>query len=136
MRLSAVGKTSTSRAHYTRSSSPRLNSTNSEAQKNYVLFGLSESYSLFELKNIVDEMLEFIVGKPVAVNDMRIGRVRKDSKAALGPQRPHPVLIKPDTVWNRRLVLASKHKLKDFRIERLFLHEDLSVEVHQKLTEL
>ena len=37
----------------------------------------------------MDEMLEFIVGKPVAVNDiMRIGRVRKDSEAALGPQRP------------------------------------------------
>ena len=94
-------------------------------------------YSLLELKDIVDEMLEFLVGKPVAVNDiMRIGRVRKDSEAALHPQRPRPVLIKLDTVWNRCLLLASKHKLKDFRTERLFLREDLSVEARQKLAEL
>ena len=79
-------------------------------------------------------MLEFLVGN---VNDiMRIGHVRKDSEAALGPQRPRPVLIKLDTVWNRRLVLASKRKLKGFRIERLFLREDLSVEARRKLAKL
>lgn len=128
---------STSRTHYSRSSSSQFTSINSEAQKNIVLFGLSETYSLLELKDVIDEMLQLLVGKPVAVNDiMRIGRVKRESEAAIGPQGPCPVLIKLDTVWNRRLVLVSKCKLKDFRIERLFIREDLSFEARRKLAEL
>ena len=102
-------------------------------QQNLILFGLSEEHSLIDSKCIVDEVLEFLVNKPVGIKDLvRIGRIKKAESASVNALRSRPLLIKFDTVWDRQLVLASKRKLKQFRVERLFLREDLSLEVRQR----
>lgn len=93
------------------------------------LFGLSEKHSLIESKCIVDEMFEFLVNKPMVIKDLvRIGR----SKKGEGASEDVPLLVKLDSVWDRRLLLASKSKLKQFRVDRLFLCEDLPPDVHQR----
>ena len=55
---------------------------------NLVLFGLPENNSIMELKSEIDELLEFLAGKQVNVNDVfRLGKYSGSSK------RPRPVLI-------------------------------------------
>lgn len=99
-------------------------------QQNLILFGLSEKHSLIESKCIIDE---FLVNKPVVIKDLvRIGRSKKGEGASGDVQRPHPILVKVDSVWDHRLLLASKSKLKQFRVDRLFLREDLPPEVRHR----
>ena len=78
-------------------------------QQNLILFGLSEKHSLIESKCIVDEMFEFLVNKPVVIKDLvRIGRSKKGEGASEDVQRLRPLLVKLGSVWDRRLLLASK----------------------------
>ena len=87
---------------------------------NLVLFGLPENNSIMELKSEIDELLEFLAGKQVNVNDVfRLGKYSGSSK------RPRPVLIKLATAWDRKVVLLRKRSLKEFKIPRLFLREDV-----------
>ena len=102
-------------------------------QQNLILFGLSEKHSLIESKCIVDEMFEFLVNKLVVIKDLvRIGRSKKGEGASEDVQHPCPLLVKLDSVWDRQLLLASKSKLKQFRVDRLFLCEDLPPEVRYR----
>lgn len=87
---------------------------------NLVLFGLPETESILQLKSEVDELLEFLSGKHVSVNDVfRLGKYSAGSKC------PRPVLIKLTTAWDHKLVLLRKRSLKDFKISRLFHREDV-----------
>ncbi len=106
----------------------RSSSFDLQRQSNLILFGLPEQGSLIETKSAVDEVLESLAGRPVPIKDLvRLGKLNAQTGGP--PQRPRPVLIKFSTAWDRRLVLASKRKLKEFRIERLFIREDLSPQV-------
>ncbi len=90
---------------------------------------------LTDTKSTVDEILEFLAGHPVGVSDLvRLGhRIKQPNPDPDFPaQHPRPVLVRLSTVWDRRLVLASKRKLKEFHISRLFIREDLSLEDRQK----
>ena len=87
---------------------------------NLVLFGLAENDSILQLKSEIDEVLEFLAGKPVAVSDVfRLGRYSASAK------RPRPVLIKLATAWDRKVILLHKRNLKGFSTSRLFLREDV-----------
>ena len=95
---------------------------------NLILFGLPEGKSIVDTKESVDEMFEFLVGKSVIVKDMfRLGKYGS-SRGAEGPHRPRPVLIKLTTPWDRKLILLQKSNLRNFKIPRLFLREDLPPE--------
>ena len=60
----------------------------------------------------------------------RLGKTTRSH--SVSPQaRPRPVLIKLSVAWDRKLVLLRKRKLKNFRIERLFVREDLPIELRQ-----
>ena len=90
---------------------------------NVVLFGLPES-SLLEAKTAIDNMFTYLIGKSVKIVDaFRLGRRSEVSGA-----RPRPLLIKLDNYWDRRLLLSSCRKLKDYTVSRLFLREDLPPE--------
>ena len=55
---------------------------------------------------MIDDLLEFLAGKPVNVNDVfHLGKYSASSK------RPRPVLIKLTTAWDR----ASKAKPQGFQ---------------------
>ncbi len=111
----------------------RASVSGSDRLSRLILFGLEEKTSISETKEAVDEVLQFLAGCPVSVNDLvRLGRKPKQSSSDSDAPRPCPVLISLSTVWDRRLVLASRRKLKQFRISRLFIREDLPLEERQK----
>ena len=91
---------------------------------NLILFGLPESRSIVDTKDSVDEMLEFLAGKPIPVKDVfRLGKYA--SKGSLSSHRPRPVLVKLTTPWDRKLILLRKRNLRTFKVPRLFLREDV-----------
>ena len=91
---------------------------------NVILFGLPENRSLFESKKVVDEMLEFLSGKPIQIKDMfRLGKYVPSTSST---SRPRPILIKLCTAWDRMLILLHKTNLRNFHTKRLFLREDVS----------
>ncbi len=74
-------------------------------QSDFILFGLDETSTLSDTKATVDEILTFLAGRPVEVNDLvRLGRSVKQPRPDLPAQRPRPVLIKVSTAWDRRLI--------------------------------
>lgn len=59
---------------------------------NLISFGLPENNSLLELKSTVDELLEFLAGSPIKVNDLfQLGK----------SGHPWPVLLKLTNAWDR-----------------------------------
>ena len=44
---------------------------------------------------------------------------------------PRPLLIKLCNVWDKRLVLSSKRKLKGYSVSNVFLREDLPLEIRK-----
>ena len=97
--------------------------------KNLILFALLES-SLLQTRLAIDDMSNHLIGKTVVVLDaFRLG-CRNDQCSCT--VRPHPLLIKLGSVWDRRLLLASCCKLKGFTDNRLYLREDLPPELREK----
>ena len=121
---SVVGPPASVYARQHKESAALLSRQSSGRELNLILFGLEETSSIVETKQSVDEILAFIAGKPVSIKDMfRLGS--RSSSSASTHARPRPVLLKLSTAWDRRVMLFSKRKLKDFRIQHLFLREDL-----------
>ena len=88
-----------------------------------ILFRLPENQTIVEAKGVVDEMFDFLIGKQVQIKDiLRLGRFRS---LASPSSRPRPLLIKLCTVWDCKLLLLRKSNLREFRIKRLFLREDV-----------
>ena len=112
---------------------PRPANTNAriegrDRRNNVIFFGLEEK-SLLETRKDVESILEFLCGRAVPFSDaFRLGRF----KGSDNDHAPRPLLVKLSSAWDRRLILAAKCNLKDFRIKRLFVREDLSPEM-QKL---
>ena len=91
---------------------------------NVILFGLPENQTIVEAKGVVDEMFDDLIGKPVQIKDiLRLGRFRSPASPS---SHPRPLLIKLCTVWDRKLLLLRKSNLREFRIKRLFLREDVA----------
>ena len=99
---------------------------------NIILFGLPENDDLKVEKSMYDDTLQFVAGKTVPWNDaFRLGR-KKVPENLIDPPRPRPVLIKLCNEWDRRILLASRRKLKDYRIKKVFLREDLPLEARKE----
>ena len=90
---------------------------------NLIFFGLPED-SLVKTREIVDEISNFLVGSDARIKDLfRIGK-RLDKADA----QSRPTIVKFSTVWDKRLLLAAKAKLKSFRLQRIFIRQDMSKE--------
>ena len=92
-------------------SSSQNNSSMSGRELNLILFGLQETGSIVESKQLVDEILLFITGRSIPIKDLfRLGKLARPSSgsSASSSGKPRPVLIKLMTAWNRRVVLYSK----------------------------
>ena len=69
------------------------------------------------------------MGRSVPVVDaFRLGRVNPQSGSS---SRPRPLLIKLSSVWDKRLILSCKYKLKEYSTPNLFLREDVPFEVRK-----
>ena len=88
-----------------------------------------QSRSIVDTKESVDEMLQFLAGKPVLVKDLfRLGKYVPSADPQNSSHRPRPVLIKLTTPWDRRLILLRKSNLRNYAIPRLFVREDVAPE--------
>ena len=105
------------------SSTHKQSVSTQDCSRNVILFGLPES-SLLDAKTAIDNVFTYLISKNVKIVDtFRLGR-RSESTSA----RPRPLLIKLDNYWNRRLLLSSSRKLKEYTVSKLFLREDLPPE--------
>lgn len=95
-----------------------------DRSNNIILFGLPES-SLLSMKSAIDDMSTHLIGKSIRVTDaFRLGRRGEVNSQS----RPRPVLIKLESCWDKRLLLASCRKLKGYSDHKLFIREDLPPE--------
>ena len=79
-----------------------------------------------------NDLYQFIFTNKTCIYDaFRLGR-KKVPENLIDPPRPRPVLIKLCNEWDRRILLASRRKLKDYRIKKVFLREDLPLEARKE----
>ena len=96
-----------------------------DRSNNVILFGLPES-SLLSMKSAIDDMSTHLIGKAVRVIDAF--RLSHKSVAGDSHSRPRPVLIKLESCWDKRLLLAACRKLKGYSDHKRFIREDLPPE--------
>ena len=90
-----------------------------------------ETGSIVESKQLVDEILLFNTGRSIPIKDLfRLGKLARPSSGSscFLIRETTSSSYKVNDAWDRRVVLYSKRKLKDFRLGHLFLQEDLSPE--------
>ena len=98
---------------------------------NIIVFGLPECSSLSETKSEVDKLLHFVTSKDVPWSDaFRLGRRNPPSSPTVSVW-PRPLLVKLTSILDKRLVLASKRVLKEYSVPRIFINEDLPLEVRR-----
>ena len=101
-----------------------------DRSNNIILFGLPES-SLLKTKTAIDDMTAHLIGRSVKVADaFRLGK--RPDVTSLSDVRPRPILIKLENCWDKRLLLSSCRKLKDYPVNKLFIREDLPPEARQR----
>ena len=90
---------------------------------NVIFFGLPEG-SLTSTRELIDEISTFLIGSSVGIKDLfRVGKKIDDCC--------RPTIVKLCTVWDKRLLLSAKTKLKSFRVHNIFVRQDLSKEEHR-----
>jgi len=91
---------------------------------NVVVFGVEENRDVSVWRQKVLDALTYVHGRGIDINDMfRIG------KFVAGKIRP--IVVKLRSVWDRRLILSSCYKLKNYH-ERVFVVPDEPLEVRRK----
>ena len=98
---------------------------------NLILFGLPTTKSLPELKAKVDDMLQFLLGTSVPLKDL-YRLCHKKSSPPNQIARPRPVILTFHSSFDRRLVLSSVRKLKDYSVKGLFVRADMPLDDRNK----
>lgn len=95
---------------------------------NVVLTGIDENRDASIWRDIVVRSLNYAAGRQVEVVDaFRLGRFSNGKK--------RPILVKLTSAWNRRLVIAGAHKLRDTTdLSRVFISADEPLEVRRRNT--
>ena len=106
---------------------PRKSASQNDRSANIIFFGIPEQ-NLLATRSLVDEICEYLVDKAIIIKDLfRLGKLVQSSGDS-GYIHARPVLVKLSSVWDKRLILISKSKLKHFRLSRIFVRPDLSPE--------
>jgi len=91
---------------------------------NIVVFGIAEDRSAANWRQKVDDALRFVLGHDVDVTDMyRVGR--------FAPDKVRPIVVKLRSAWDKRIILSSCYKLKDFD-RQIFIAPDETLEARRK----
>ena len=75
--------------------------------------------NLMGTEALVSRAFELAVGRRVTIADCK--RIRKFSSESI---RSRPLLVRLASVWDCRLLLSSRYKLKDFSEAKLFMREN------------
>ena len=90
-----------------------------DRSRNVIIFGVPESRSLLDTENLVRQAFEFAVGRKIKLVDCRrLGKFNPNQ------EKGRPLIVKLALVWDRRLLLNTKCKLRHFKGAQLFLRED------------
>lgn len=90
------------------------------------MFGIAENRNASVWKDKLDDIFHFIVGRDICVADaFRMGSYREG--------KVRPLMVKLSSPWDRRLILASCKRLKDYS-ERVFVRPDEPIETRRKKT--
>ena len=100
-----------------------------------IVFGLPEVESLPDSKKLVDELLNFLVGRSVPLNNLFHLGHRKKTFDSVVQCCPRPVMLQPLSSWDRRLILSAIRKLKGYTVSNIYICEDLSSVERQKRRE-
>jgi hypothetical protein len=94
---------------------------------NVVVSDVAEDRDTVQWRQKVDDILQFVAGGAIEIVDMiRVGGRFREG-------RVRPVLIKLKSVWDRRLLLSSCCKLKDYPV-RNFIHPDEPLDIRLRQT--
>jgi hypothetical protein len=107
---------------------PPVNSNNeADSAMNIIITGIPEDRDPIQWRNKVEDVLQFVVGHQIEAVDMfRVGGRFQEG-------RTRPILVKLRSVWDRRMIISSRRKLKDYSI-RVFIHEDEPLDISRKKT--
>ena len=77
--------------------------------------------------------MSYALGRDVPVVDaFHLGKQKRpttdQSVEGNSESRPRPVLVKLGCVWDCRVVLLAKHKLRDFERGKYFVHAEMSAD--------
>ena len=95
---------------------------------NIVINGVSEHRDPESWRGEVDDILQFLMGRHVDVADLfRVGGRYREG-------RTRPIIVKLRSIWDHRLILGCRYKLKDYQSNRIFIHPDEPLDVRRKST--
>jgi hypothetical protein len=107
---------------------PVRSAHDADCSLNIIMTGVAEDRDPLQWRAKVDDVLQFVAGRPVDVVDiMRVGGRYRDG-------RVRPILVKLKSVWDRRILLMSRRNLKDYNSARIFLYPDEPVDVRRRQT--
>jgi hypothetical protein len=125
--LSTVYRTSLDAHNRPKPDNNRTQSDTVDRQFNIVIFGVPENRDASVWRRGVDDILRFVVDYSVDTVDMfRLGR--------FSPNKSRPVLVKLRTVWDKRLILSKRSKLKNFSQRGIFVESDEPVAARRSQT--
>jgi hypothetical protein len=98
-----------------------------DRSSNIIIFGVPEDRDISIWRRKIDDILQFVCGRPVDLVDvLRLGRFRSD--------KTRPILVKLRVAWDKRLLLSNCFKLKQYGQKGVFLSADEPPEVRRKQT--
>jgi hypothetical protein len=98
-----------------------------ERQRNIIIFGVPENRDAAAWRKNVDDILHFVVGYPVDVTDVfRLGRY--------DPNKRRPILANLRTIWDKRLILNKRSKLRIYSQHGVFINSEEPVEARRAQT--
>jgi hypothetical protein len=90
--------------------------TEADNSMNIVINGVPEHRDPESWRGQVDDILQFLMGRHVDVADLfRVG-----GRYCEG--RTRPIIVKLRSIWDHRLILGCRYKLKDYQSNRIFIH--------------
>lgn len=106
--------------------STEVKSSTSNRLANLIVYGIPENRDVVEWRRTVDEVLSFLLNKPVdLVDSFRLGRYVEN--------KTRPILIKLTTMWDRRLVLTKCSQLKhNLAYKRIYIAADEPLDERRK----
>jgi hypothetical protein len=109
---------------------PARSHAEADLSMNLIISGVDEDRDPQLWRGRIDDVLKHIMGRPVDIVDLyRVGGRYRNEQL-----RPRPVIVKLRSVWDHRLILASRYKMKNYQPGNIFINPDEALDVRRKKT--
>lgn len=101
--------------------------TDKDRRNNIIIFGIDEDRDATVWRQKVDDVLRFVSDQRIDMLDVfRLGKFRANVT--------RPILVKLRVVWDRRLLLSRRNRLKNYSTRGVFIAPDEPLEERRKQT--